>query len=141
VSELGQIDWSIIADQMEGRTPRQCKERWTHYLSPSITRESWLPNEDDLLLELVNEHGRKWKTFERSFPGRTDINIKNRYNVLTRRKAKEVKIAMKLPLKMRRKLVEPEVNLEGTFDWPVLSRSDDFDQFWDSLPSSGFPFY
>jgi hypothetical protein len=102
VSELGDNDWIAIAGQIEGRTPRQCKERWTHYLSPAIVHDKWSGEEDELLKDLVNQHGKTWKAFESLFPGRIDISIKNRYNVLSRRKAKELKIALKLPLKRKR---------------------------------------
>lgn len=36
--------------------------------------------EEDLkLIELFNEHGKKWKYFEIFFKGRTENQLKNRY--------------------------------------------------------------
>jgi hypothetical protein len=90
--ENGENDWHAIALRMPGRDSRQCKERWFHYLSPEIVQEKWTAQDDALLEAKVLEHGHKWKMFETFFPGRVDTNIKNRYNVLVRRKRKEMKI-------------------------------------------------
>jgi hypothetical protein len=126
VSTLGEKDWTVLSEQMPGRTPRQCKERWSHYLSPVLIHEKWSNEEDDLLFEKVSEHGKKWKNFEKLFPGRTDINIKNRYNVLTRKKAKELKIALKLPLKRRRKsLPKPTDRSRDWGDFVDLDPAED----------------
>jgi hypothetical protein len=63
---------------------------------------SWAPHEDRLLEEKVGELGRRWKVLEAYFPGRTDINLKNRYNLLTRKRNKAIKIALRLPPKVQR---------------------------------------
>ena len=91
----GDNNWLTIAQFMPGRDSRQCKERWNHYLSPNVRMEPWRPDEDDLLEMKVQEMGRKWKVMEVYFPGRTDINIKNRFNLLERRKRCEIRKAQK----------------------------------------------
>ena len=40
---------------------------------------------------MIDQHGRKWKYFENIFSGRTEINIRNRYYVLSRKFKKEAK--------------------------------------------------
>jgi hypothetical protein len=95
VENLGDRDWSVIADFMGNRTSRQCKERWVHYLAPNIIVSNWSEGEDELLLEKVGQFGRKWRQIEPFFPGRPDISLKNRYNVLQRRVKKEVKKALR----------------------------------------------
>jgi hypothetical protein len=122
ISELGEDDWRSVSERMTDRTARQCKERWTHYLSPHLVRENWTSEEDDMLCDLVKDQGKKWKQFEARFPGRTDINIKNRFNVLTRKKAKELKIALKLPLK--RKRASAEKPAAKPQDWTDFMESD-----------------
>ena len=88
-------NWKSIAREMGNRSVRQCKERYNHYLSPSIKREEWTKEEDDILLLKVSDHGKRWKLFEYFFKGRTEIDIRNRYNVLMRRKAKKERIEEK----------------------------------------------
>lgn len=86
------IDWKKIAAQMEGRSARQCKERWTKYLSPSIKTTPWTPQEDELLMNKFNELGPKWVTITQYLPGRSDTSIKNRWLLLTKQKATTTKM-------------------------------------------------
>jgi hypothetical protein len=85
VAQFGTDNWQRVAIAMPGRNPRQCKERWYNYLCPLIQNSPWTQAEDDLLRQLVGEHGQKWVRIAKFFPLRTDINIKNRYVLLTRR--------------------------------------------------------
>jgi hypothetical protein len=101
VSVHGEQNWHLISAELGNRRARPCKERWAHYLSPSVMHSAWAPHEDKLLEEKVNELGRRWKVLEAYFPGRTDVNLKNRYNLLTRKRNKAIRMALHLPLKVR----------------------------------------
>jgi hypothetical protein len=81
-------DWNEISRQMRDRNPRQCKERWTNYLSPDVCAQPWTDDEDELLLRKVGELGAKWVQITSFFPKRTDTNLKNRWFVLMRRARK-----------------------------------------------------
>ena len=48
------INWAGIATQIEGRTTKQCRERWNNHLDPTIRRGNWTPDEDRLLLAEQN---------------------------------------------------------------------------------------
>jgi hypothetical protein len=80
--------WQQIAQVFQSRTPRQCKERWTHYISPDVDHSPWTTEEDALVLQKAAELGRQWKLMERFFPGRKDSHLKNRHNALLRRAAR-----------------------------------------------------
>jgi hypothetical protein len=84
VTKHGERDWPAIARQMPNRSVRQCRERWTNYLTPSVINGPWSPQEDALLLARFKEFGSRWRKMTQFFVGRTDINIKNHYIVLTR---------------------------------------------------------
>ncbi|KAH0788734.1 Myb-like DNA-binding domain containing protein [Histomonas meleagridis] len=94
VSRLGDYDWNRIAQEMPGRNPRQCKERWTYYLSPSLNTSPWTEEEDKLLLAKQRELGSKWVKISKFFHNRTDAMVKNRYQVLMRKMKKGM---LKLP--------------------------------------------
>ena len=79
VNQFGDNNWNIIALHMDGRNVRQCRERWRHYLSPSVSNAPWTMMEDYLLDQKYAEYGPKWKKIAEFFPNRTDINIKNRF--------------------------------------------------------------
>ena len=78
-------NWKRISEEMGNRSVRQCKERYKHYLSPQIKHDEWTLDEDMLLLSSIEKHGKKWKVLEKFFKGRTEIDIRNRFYVLTRK--------------------------------------------------------
>ena len=86
VKEFGSSHWKIVADQMPGKSARQVRERWNNYLAPFIDHSSFSKEEDMLLLQKVQELGKKWAALLSYFPGRTSVMIKNRYATLLRRK-------------------------------------------------------
>lgn len=88
VSQFGENNWNRIAELMPHRNMRQCKERWTNYLSPKVSNDPWTEEEDALLVQKYKEHGAKWVRIALSFPKRTDSNVKNRWLVLSRRSKK-----------------------------------------------------
>ena len=84
------LSWQIIAALMgNGFSSRQCKERYTKYLNPEISSLPWTKSEDEKLLSLCQQCGTKWSILAKYFPNRTDINIKNRWITIMRRKAKQ----------------------------------------------------
>lgn len=86
IEEYGEDDWEIIAKNMKGRDIRQCKERWKFYLSPDVNKNEWTEGDDKLLLELQGQFGNKWKLIANYFDGRNDLQIRNRFKLLWRRK-------------------------------------------------------
>lgn len=96
IQRLGTRDWEGIAQEMKHRTPRQCRERWNNYLSPSITSDPWTSQEDELLDSLYDEFGSKWSKIAEYFPNRSANGIRNRYKLRQRRILKEKKKAEKL---------------------------------------------
>lgn len=104
VEIIGENNWVDIAKYMKkknyDRNSRQCRDRYYHYLNPNINKLMWSKEEDDLLMEKVENEGKKWKKFEKFFPGRTEVQLRNRYNLLARKmekieKKKEKKIEKK----------------------------------------------
>jgi hypothetical protein len=85
VESGGAKHWRLIAERLGGRTARQCRERWMNYLSPSVAKCAWGADEEALLRQKVTELGPQWSRIARSFAGRTDVALKNRYLRLMRR--------------------------------------------------------
>lgn len=79
VAEYSDNDWKTIADHMVPRTARQCRERWTNYVNPSLSKDPWTPEEDLLLIEKHKEFGNHWKIIEKYFNNRSKNNIKHRW--------------------------------------------------------------
>jgi hypothetical protein len=79
VAEHGLKAWVEIATSLPGRNPRQCRERWKHYLSIDQSSAPWTEEEDTLLFEKVSELGPKWTRIAALLGNRTDIELKTRW--------------------------------------------------------------
>jgi hypothetical protein len=73
------FSWDSVAQHFPGRTARQCRERWLHYLSPDVRTGPWSEDEDRLLVAMLNDHGRAWSVIRGLFNGRSENDIKNRW--------------------------------------------------------------
>lgn len=90
VKIFGTTNWKIIASMVPGRTPRQCRDRYTNYLAPGLVRLEWSEEEDKLLAEKYILFGPQWTKIRQYFPTRSANDIKNRYNYTVCRKVQEV---------------------------------------------------
>jgi len=83
---VSELNWSEVAEQVPGRSAKQCRERWCFNLDPSINRDPWTPAEDAKLLKLQQEQGNKWAYIATMLPGRTENATKTRFKSLMRAK-------------------------------------------------------
>lgn len=96
VDSIGINKWSQIADLMKkaqyNRSGRQCRDRYLHYLDPKLNNSApWSSDEDQNLINWVNQYGKKWKMMEKLLPGRTEVSIRNRYNLILRKAYRDLK--------------------------------------------------
>ncbi|MGZ0213820.1 MAG: Myb-like DNA-binding domain-containing protein [Actinomycetales bacterium] len=85
ISVHGTSSWARIASLVPGRDAKQCRERWHNALNPTINREPFSPEEDDLLWDSVLELGSKWSQIARErFLNRTENQVKLRHVTLKR---------------------------------------------------------
>ena len=73
-------NWKAVSTYMNGRTQRQCRERYRTYLAPGIKNDPWTKEEDDIVKEKYLIFGPKWALISTFVPGRSDNSIKNRFN-------------------------------------------------------------
>ena len=81
-----QVLWDQVAKYVQGRTPKQCRERWVYRLRPELKKTPFEPWEDELINEERKKIGNCWTIIAQKLPGRTSCSVKNRwYTVLKNR--------------------------------------------------------
>ena len=95
VSLYGTKKWKVVSAEMPGRNPRQCRDRYNKYLSPDISPAPWSKEEDEVILSKYQLFGNQWCKIAEYLPGRTNINIYNRYKYLLKSGAADQKVIRK----------------------------------------------
>jgi len=86
VSHAGEsFSWVDISSQIKGRTTKQCRERWTLCLDPSINRKKWTAEEDSKLIALYESSGPQWCLMKEEFQNRTPNQLKSRFASLRKK--------------------------------------------------------
>jgi len=71
--------WILISKKIKTNSPIECYRRFKS-IYPMIKKGRWTPQEDILLMNLVNEFGRCWKFISKIFKNRTNKQVKIRYD-------------------------------------------------------------
>ena len=127
VRNHGESSWELISSYMEDRNPRQCHDRWTYYLSPKINNSPWTEEDDKRLIDTCYELNGKWVKITKNFKGRTDVQIKNRWNYLQKTKnlpdikKKKKTIVISDEETKKKTLDEPTHNIEDEAESQLLS--------------------
>lgn len=90
VRQHGNKAWAIVAGALPQRTGKQCRERWHNHLDPMINKGDWTQEEDLQLIEAHRAMSNRWADIAKAFEGRTDNQIKNRWNSALRRELRKL---------------------------------------------------
>jgi hypothetical protein len=138
VHQFGTNCWAKVAKLIDGRNPRQCRDRWLNYLSPKVSLGPWTMDEEAMLTRKFIEFGPRWRVIATFFSTRSDVNIKNHWQLMQRRARRGGKFSLGLyaPQQTKRSADvdrdEPDDALCGTF---VMGQDEtnpfELDHFYD----------
>jgi hypothetical protein len=83
VFQHGTHAWRKIAKHLPGRNVRQCRDRWNHYLAPSVKMPGWTSDEDAILQARVLEFGVDWERIVLFFPARNPLDVQQRWILIS----------------------------------------------------------
>ena len=83
------MKWTVVAQSLQDRTGKQCRERYVNHLNPRLKTTDWNPVEDAIIFHLYNTIGSHWAKMSKIIPGRTDNGIKNRFHNIRRQYERE----------------------------------------------------
>gem|GEM_PF-4359820 len=89
VNKYGAGKWQEIAEMVQTRSRKQCRDHWLEYLDPTRKRGHWTKAEDNYIAQEFSKHGGKWKQITEGLPGRSPGAAKNRWNSFLKKRFSE----------------------------------------------------
>ncbi len=70
------IKWSEVSKKLSGlRTGKQCRERYSNHLDPTLKKSPWSAEEDMQLIKIQATMGNSWTKISMEMPGRRYVHI------------------------------------------------------------------
>ncbi|KAL7608889.1 hypothetical protein Lser_V15G12257 [Lactuca serriola] len=81
IQRYGHWNWCLLP-KFAGlsRSGKSCRLRWMNYLRPNIKHGNITKEEDEIIVRLHKQLGNKWTAIAAQLPGRSDNEVKNRWN-------------------------------------------------------------
>lgn len=76
VDEYGPKNWKKIAETLQTKNAKQCRDHYFNSLDPTIINSIWTNEEEKILLSKYQQYGPHWSKIKDFLPGRTQSMIK-----------------------------------------------------------------
>ncbi|KAL8201440.1 hypothetical protein R6Q57_012779 [Mikania cordata] len=90
IQRYGHWNWGLLP-KFAGvsRSGKSCRLRWMNYLRPNMKHGNFTKQEDDMVIDFHNKLGNKWSAIAANLPGRSDNEIKNRWNTHLKKRVQD----------------------------------------------------
>ncbi|KAL8153580.1 hypothetical protein V2J09_011340 [Rumex salicifolius] len=85
VRELGDDKWAKIAQSMNNRVGKQCRERWRNHLMESVKKNVAWTREEEAVIIALHRKGERWAKMSKCLYGRPENDVKNHWNATKRK--------------------------------------------------------
>lgn len=91
INRYGHWNWRELPKYAGlSRCGKSCRLRWLNYLKPNVKRGSYTTEEEDIIMKLHDQLGKKWSVIAKQLPGRTDNEVKNYWHTYLKKRTKLV---------------------------------------------------
>ncbi|KAL9145169.1 hypothetical protein ABFS82_13G022400 [Erythranthe guttata] len=141
ILRYGHWNWRLLP-KFAGleRCGKSCRLRWVNYLKPGVKKGNFSKQEEDLIVELHAQLGKRWSVIAAKLPGRTDNDIKNFWHTRIRKREPKnptAEIIITNPSSTTTELAscEESVNKSASSNNTTASSSLSFDDdnLWDDI--------
>ena len=73
----GPRKWSICSVVVEGRSGKQCRDRWRNYLDPFINHSEWTDTEQMKVFAEMKHNWSSWTLIAKNITNRSESAVKN----------------------------------------------------------------
>jgi hypothetical protein len=81
--ELGAGCWDKVQEVLQLKSKRTAREHFYKFILTD-SKKPFTKEEDDLIIKKVKELGTRWTQIAKFFNNRSDINIRNRYRIISK---------------------------------------------------------
>ena len=85
ISAFGACKWVEHAACVTGKNAKQCRERWTNHIDPSLDFGPWTRVENAKIKAMYEAVGSRWSLMAKNLPGRCSNHVKNHFYSRIRR--------------------------------------------------------
>jgi hypothetical protein len=121
VEKYGFSKWNVIAKQLNQlfydgndiRRPRQCRENYLSNLciNKDNRKKGWTKSDDLSVMKLQVAFGNKWAKISRQLTGRTENDVRNRFNSLIGKKSGKPKAIDAVIQELEREVAETDLTV------------------------------
>jgi hypothetical protein len=84
---IGQGNWTLVAKQLHGRLPKQCRQRFLNKVDPTVRKGQWTDDEDKRIVAAQSRIGSRFAEIAKFLEGRSETLVNHRLLALPQKRS------------------------------------------------------